>query len=221
MRRIIYFLVFCVLFNSYSQNETKLDSLEKKLVNLALSNNSLISMGKLKVSSAHKDVELAKNSWGEQVVGQINLNESHFNDAATNGLNLYYPLYLIGFRWSLSSFLKTPLTIKKAKIDEQIIVKDNEIQKQNLIYEVKRRFRIYVAKKDNLLLRKQLVDEAKSQLNIVSKKYNNKEVTFEEYLKMSNSYITLKESLNITESEMFVAKYNLEELVGVDVDNID
>lgn len=89
-----------------------------------------------------------------------------------------------------------------------------------LEHEVKRRYRLYVAKKENLFLRKQLVEETKSQLNITTKKYNNKEITYEEYAKLNLNYISLKETLNISESEMYVAKYNLEELIGVDIDSI-
>lgn len=121
--------------------------LRKKVVQLAVQNNRTIEINKLKESSAHKDVQLAKSNWGDVLVGQYNLNEANINPSSTNGMNIYYPKYLVGLRVSLSTFLKNPITVKKSKIEEEIVQHTSEMETIALEHEVKRRYRLYVAKK--------------------------------------------------------------------------
>ncbi|HTF81964.1 MAG TPA: TolC family protein [Cytophagales bacterium] len=223
-RRIKIILMLCTAVSyTYSQSD-KLDSLESKLVDLALANYPTYKVSELRVKSVHKDIGIARSAWGENFIAQLNLTEAHIDPsstAGTSGATAFYPRYLVGMRVTLGTFFKTPLTIKKAKFEHEIALKEMEQQKILIKHEVKRRFRIYIAKRENLLLRKQLTDEAKSQLNIVTKRYNNKEVPYEEYFQQSTNYLTLQESLNIAESEVYVSKYDLEELVGVDINGLE
>lgn len=223
MKRNIITLILLSLTVVFGQM-TKLDSLESKMVDLAMANYPAFKVNELKVKSAKKDIGISKAVWGENLVAQYNLNEANINPAATQGtsaVNSFYPKYLVGLRLTLGMFFKNPMNTQKAKFDYQIAQLEREQQKLLLKNEVKRRFRIYSAKKENFILRKQLTDEAKSQLNVATKRYNNKEITYDEYFRQSTNYLSLRESLNLAESEVYVSKYDLEELVGVDITGLE
>ncbi len=223
MKRNIITLILLSLTVVFGQM-TKLDSLENKMVDLALANYPAFKVNELKVKSAKKDITISKSVWADNLVGQYNLSEANIDPSAragTNAQNSFYPRYLVGLRLTLGMFVKNPLNTQKAKFDYQIAQLEREQQKLLLKNEVKRRFRIYSAKKENFILRKQLTDEAKSQLNVATKRYNNKEITYDEYFRQSTNYLSLRESLNLAESEVYVSKYDLEELVGIDITGLE
>lgn len=207
-----------------AQETENLDALEQKMVDLAMANYPVFRANELRVKSAEKDISIAKTAWAENFIAQLNLTEAHINPSSvanTTSANAFFPRYLVGVRFTFGTLFKTPLTIQKAKFEHEIAQKEMEQQKILLRHEVKRRFRIYIAKKENFILRKQLTDEAKSQLNVVTKRYNNKEVPYDEYFKQSMNVLSLRESLNVAESEVFISKYDLEELVGTDITGLE
>lgn len=207
-------LVTTLFFGTLVAQNVNYDQIEEKVVEQALQTNPTLKISALKTEIAHKEIGIARSAWAEQIVGQVNFNEANINPSATNGANLFYPRYLVGLRVTLGTFFKVPLQTQKAKLSEQIATKEGEIAQNEFRAEVKRRFRLCVAQRHNFLLRKRMTDEFQIQLNVITKKYNNKEVTFDEYFKITSQFVTTQELLNTAEAQMYVAKYNLEEIVG-------
>jgi outer membrane protein TolC len=190
------------------------------LFELAWENYPQNKVKELQAVKAHYHLNHTKLSWTKDVVAQFNLNEANIDPSSTAGVNIFYPKYVVGLRLNLGTFVLTPLEAKQAKQDLNIAVQEIDLQKTLIKNEVAKRVHAYRLSKMLLKVRTQANEESSTMMNIVKQKFQRNEIGFEEYNKANIENLKLLEGKLNIESAYYVAKTDLETLIGVKLETV-
>ena len=223
-------LVFCMAGNSCAQ-EINFD----KVIPLSLS-DSLSYVDKLvywgwhnyskgyslehEIKKAEKKIKLTKHDWTNNLTANFNLNERNINADPSFGLdgtsssNVVFPRYNFGIKLSIGDLLVRPTEVNMAKYDLLIAHEDLNSQKISFRTEVERRYELYLLKTE--IFKHRVISEEDTKLiyNRVAEKFKKGEVTLEQFSSSQGMRNKSIEERTVSESEMKVAKLELEEVLG-------
>ena len=132
------------------------------------------------------------------------------------------PYLVNGFQFgaslNLGTFFQKPSQIKQAKKQHEIAMLENEEYERTLENEVKSRYYDYIQLQNELKLRVQDMQDAKTGLSDMQYKYERGEVEFEGYNEARTSFSASTSAKLIAEVNFLKAKDALEEVVGVKLD---
>lgn len=202
-------------------NEPSFEYMEEKLVKLALENYPKIKSLEHSTEAAVANYKMTQFSWSEQIVAQYNINEASINPASTQGANIFYPRYLFSLRLTLGNFIRIPLQTKMAKEQVKSSMAEYDLQVQFIKNEVKRRYSMYVGKFENYKLREQALLDMQITYKIGTTKFEKGDIKYDEYSKIKNDLLQLKETKNMAEAEYRISKYNVEEIIGVPLETVE
>ncbi|MBC8053219.1 MAG: TolC family protein [Sphingobacteriaceae bacterium] len=217
-------IVFIFTIKISSAQNTQVSILEEvsyvyveKLIAVAKENYPRIKTYASRIAISESKVSNAKLSW----LSPLSLSYVY---SPTTNLNLANPTffsgYQIGFSFNLSAVLQTPATIKQSKEELKITRYDFEEYLASLTAEVKTRYFTYLQASKSLKLIYQSNQDSRDFFTSVKHKYENGEVTFENYNTAASSLATSNQGKITAEVTLLQAKVALEELLGIRLEEV-
>ncbi len=198
---------------------------EEKLIYIAWRNYPVNKAHDHRLIIAHKNTQLARWSWTDNLRMFYNLNDRTWNnmmgdpDAGVRpGGGI--PMYGLGISVNLGSFISVPARIRVAKEQEEIAKLDQGTQKLTMRSEVLRRYNAYKLAFELLQSRALAYEDANANFVLMSSKFRSGEITLEQYNSISSHYNSALETKMASQTELLNAKLLLEELLGVPLESI-
>ncbi|QEC66642.1 TolC family protein [Panacibacter ginsenosidivorans] len=170
-----------------------------------------------RIENAATDVKKAKLGWFD--VANFSLLYS-----PNNSTTLVNPSFLNGYQVGLfvnvGSVLQKPSVIKHAKGDLEITKAEKEEYEVNIQALVTQRYFLYVQAKSLLRVKTQAVLDIEGTMEQMKYKFEKGEETLESYNKYMVSYDDRVQAKIESEASLLIAKSNLEELVGLKLEQI-
>lgn len=223
---ILIFMAFAIKVSAQRVDYTKIiapyDSIPvvvyiEKLVSVAWENYPKNHSYLSKKNEAIENVKQARNSW----MNNLNLFTSFnsYNNSESQNFTIV-PNLGLGLSLNVGSIYSLPGKIKIAK--EELKIADNEINAQKLYIrsQVISRFNDVMLNMDLLKLQTEAVVELKMTVTAVKEKFLKGEISIEEYNKVYVAYTVAKERAITSESNYRTSKAYLEELLGVNLEQI-
>lgn len=220
-----------MLYGSASAQQTMLPDISPayldKIISIAKQNYPAVRANQAKVEEARANVTKAGISYLDilsisyvyqpQGFFGINTNGNANNSSGNYG---YFNGVQAGVTLNLGSFLEKPSEVKVAKRELAIASDQQEEYLLTLTNNVKKRYYTYVQQVANLKLLTQSSMDAQEVFASEKHRFEKGEVTFEEYnraqLSLTNSY----QQKILAESNLLIAKADLEELLGEKLEDI-
>ncbi len=128
--------------------------------------------------------------------------------------NSLFSGFQVGAYFQIGSFLQNPYNVKQAREEAKTLEFEKQAYVLSIETQVRSRYFIYIQKLSTLKLRSRGVLEAQALLADFKARYEKSEITYDEYAKALLSSYEQTQTKLLAESEMLVAKANLEELLG-------
>jgi len=194
--------------------DTKAREFSEYLVQLAWQNypESAIAQGEL--LNARSDNKNIKKEWMRDVQASFNLNESNLRGVDTFG-NVFFPRYNIGVTLNLYSILTQK---EKSKIGHQRVdIAGHKVNQRKLEIraETLQRWANFRLSREILKERALVEQEFNNTFIIVQQLYKSDEKTLEEYTTASAAYYQAREARIRAATDQELAKYLLEEIIGL------
>lgn len=224
-------LVFCVSFATaqvvdYNKiilpDNAQNVSFEERLVQLAWRNNPASHIAQRQLDIAREESRLVGTEWSNAFAAAGNLNEFNiksFTDKTATA-NQFFPRYNVTLRLPLSLLVETPKrrniansraaiaqeTINQSKIEmrTQVLSLYSEFKKMELIW----------------IIRKQTMEDEESNYTTLEQRFKDGDANIEEFLKAQRARNDLKIALAIAETDYVKAKLNLEQIIGVKLEDV-
>jgi len=224
---IILILLFLCFYHTssaqenVSSKETMLynvsDAYLQQLIDTAKKNYPRLQVYDKRIENAQTEVKRAKAGWFDALSFSYLYSP---NNATTivdpNLLNGYQ----VGMFVNVGSMLRRPADIKKAKTDVEISKAEKAEYELNITALVKQRYYLYIQALSVLKLKAQALMDVESTMQQVKYKFEKGEETLESYNKDLVSYEDRIQGKMEAESSLLIAKSNLEELLGTNLENI-
>lgn len=218
-----YLLIFCFIALSLcktSAQESMMGELNpsflQKLIDTAKAQYPRMKSFDHRVTIAQDNLKKAKLTWYDII--SVSLFYSPSNTTALQ--NSTFSGYQAGLGFNFGSLLQKPYLIKQAK--EDLIIAKLNLDEYNLSIEteVKNRYYKYLQQLTLLRLQTQTAIDADGLLKQLKFKFEKGEETFENYSRALMGYTEHRREINGTETELLIAKSNLEELIGKKIEDI-
>lgn len=193
---------------------------EEKLVQLAWANNPTNEILDHQVNIAHIQVKQARWRWLNQFTVSGNVNEFTINPPEGSTGPLFYPRYNVGATITLGNFVTDPMNVKMMKEQKKIAELNINSQKLTLRAEVLRRYNTYVASKRVLEVRREALEDANTSKGLMEQRFKSGDATIEEYNLALGNYNDQKTQEILSESSYKTAKIDVEELIGVRLEDV-
>jgi len=138
----------------------------------------------------------------------------------THPTTSYFHGFQAGLFLNLGTLLEHPYVVKASQ--QELLIAHNEQDEYliNLTTEVKKRYYMYIQRLGELKLLTRAVQDAEASLKDIKYKFEKGEETFDSYNKVQADF-TNRQMVKIqSESNLFMAKADLEELLGTKIENI-
>lgn len=227
------FLLVCVAATAYGQkvdyNKIILPEsatnirFEEKLVQIAYRNNPNGLIVQKEANVAQFDYKKARLQWTDLIGVNGNLNEfsiKRFGSSDPIANNYFFPRYNISVRLPFSTFVNLPANKKIAR--EQTLIAEDKINayKLELRATVLRLYANYQTQETIVKIRRQGAEEEQNIFNAIEERFKKGTVTLQDYLASQNSNNNSKILAAQAENQFQQAKIDLEEVLGIKMDEI-
>lgn len=189
----------------------------EKLIAVCKTNYPKVKMYEARISVAENGVKKAKLSYFD--IFSLSYIYSPGNNTTTVS-DKFLGGYNFGFFANIGSLLQKPNVIKQAKSEFAVAQFDKEANDLNMEAEVKKRYYTYIQKVVSLRLRSGSLLDVESMLANIKHRFEKGEETLENYNKILVMQSDHQQNIINAESELLIAKSNLEELLGQKLENI-
>jgi len=194
---------------------------EEVLVRLAWQNNPQNEILKERLAVAESELIQARWKWLEQIRVTGNLNEFTINPTPENADRAaFFPRYNISAYFTLGNFVFDPQEAKLKRHERSIAEESINGQKLALRAEVLRRYQIYLTDQELLRIQGENVTNVQSMYQLAEQKFSRGEITLENFNSVSDRYNAEKMKMANYESSIKISKINLEELIGVNLEDV-
>ena len=205
-----------------------------KLIETAKSHYPRVKSNQNRVTIAQNNIGLAKVSFYDefsfsyvyQPRSAVVTNTTTTANGTTAGTSLGNQSYSsfngvqVGIFFNIGNFLQKPYNLKNAKESYYIAQNDQAEYMLTLSSEVKKRYYIYLQRVAELKIQVQGTQDLEQALNLVKHRFDRGEDTYESYNKASTAYTDRTALRIVAEVNLFAARTDLEELLGVKLESI-
>jgi outer membrane protein TolC len=217
-----YLLILCFVFSVVSacSQESMMTEVNtsflQKLIDTAKAQYPRMKNFDHRVTMAQDNLKKVKLTWYEIIAFSLFYSPSN----ATSVTNATYSGFQVGMGFNIGSLIQKPYLIKQAK--EELLVAKLNLDEYNLNIEaeVKNRYYKYLQELTLLRLQTQTAIDADGLLKQLKFKFEKGEETFENYSKALIGFTEHRRNINATETDLLIAKSNLEELIGKKIEDI-
>lgn len=205
-----------------------------KLVETAKSHYPRVKSNQNRVAIAQNNVSLAKISFFDefsvsyvyQPRSAVVTNTTTAATATTPGTSLGNQSYSsfngiqVNISFNIGNFLQKPYNLKNAKESYYIAQNDQAEYLLTIASEVRKRYFIYLERIADLKIQVQGTQDLEQILNLTKRRFDRGDDTYESYNRANTAYVD-RTSLRIAaEVNLFAARIDLEELLGVKLETI-
>lgn len=194
--------------------------MEEKLVRLAWKNYPANEAAKREVLKAKHNIGVAGSNWLSSITISGNLNEFNIDPAAAPNNNNFFPRYNVGIRMPLGIFMETPRKIKIAKEDYKISELNLNQLKLTLRAEVLKRYQNYLSAKELLKIDSEAENDAYNSYLLIEKQFQSGEVNVSQFMQTSKIYNDQRAKRIVSEANYAISIIEIEELVGVRLQDV-
>ncbi len=224
---VIFFMPSIVISQNIDYNRVILPdnveaaSFEEQLIRLAWKNHPSNKIVIQNVSISTKEKKMAQWKWLDDIYANGNLNEYTLNPAPDGSSNVFFPRYNFGIRFSLGTFITTPLSAKVAS--EKVSNAENVVNERKLLVRESVLMNCEKLKQyyKNLRLREQIKEDFLVMYKDAEKKFSTGEVDIEKYRQAIQGYYGQAEKVVEAESTFNSAIIALEAYIGVPLTEIE
>jgi outer membrane protein TolC len=180
-----------------------------------------------KVKSYQNHINIAKNTIAKTNVSlfdAVTVSYVYQPGQATidpvNPTTSYFKGLQAGVFLNLGTILSKPYVVHQAKQELLIAQNDQAEYLLNIATEVKKRYFTYQLRIAELKLQIKATQDAEASLNDIRYRFEKGEETFDGYNKIQNDLTNHKMSKLQAEANLFMAKTDLEEMLGVPLENV-
>lgn len=193
-------------------------SIEERLVQLAWQNNPKTAIAKESHEVSEYNLKTAKWSWLDYISAQGNLNE--FTLDKSNERSAFFPRYNFSVGISLGVFAKTSLQVKVAKAQRSMALDEINALKLEIRSQVLQSYEGYLRAKEIYEIQSLATEDLYSNFLLTEERFKNGEESLVNYNRMLETYNKQKiTSLNAS-YEFKVERIQLEELIGLSLDEV-
>lgn len=197
-------------------------SFEERLVQVAWKNNPSSHMAIESVNTARLEERVIAGDWTNSVAVSGNLNEyniKNFTDQTNTG-NIFFPRYNFTIRLPLALLVELP---RRREVSQSRIILAQDAVNQTKLAIRSRVLRLYSEyKKMELIwiIRKQTMEDEESNYLLAEQKFKDGEGNIEEFIRVQRSRNEQKIMLATAENDFTKAKLDLEEVIGVRIEDV-
>ena len=199
--------------------DVKTEDFEEKLVRLAWNNNPENKIIIADKNIAEYERKKASWSWLNQVRVTGNLNELSINQDANS--NILFPRYNFGVTIPLGIVVDNPkdVAIARAEVEKASL----QVQSQKLLIrnQVLRAYQLFKMHEQIFKLKSDLTEDEYSNFLSIEEKFENGEVSLEDYKEASKNYNLELENRITAKNRYEIAKLDLELLIGVKLEEVN
>lgn len=200
-------------------------SFEERLVQLAWKNNPASHIAGEEVLLSREEFKIKRSEWSSLLGVTGNLNEFNVKaitetGAGEDGGNLFFPRYNFFIRLPLSLLVENPHQKNAARAKVRISEDKQNLLKLEMRTTVLKLYSEY--KKTELIrnIRKETMADEESNYLLAEQKFKNGDILIEEYIKAQRSRNDLKIQLALAENDFLKAKLDLEQVIGVKIEDV-
>jgi outer membrane protein TolC len=232
MKKIIFLLMVSIISAPlFGQNVdynkvilpdyTKSPDFGEKLVQLAWRNHPTNEVYRREVNVAHGAVKQSAAAWLDVVSFTGNINEFTINpESDPFGRAAFYPRYNISARLSLGQLLSIPATTKMNK--ERVIIAQSNVNAQKLSVRnsVLKAYNEYLLTEKMFKVKSQLLLDNETSHKLIEQRFRNGETNFETYAISLSNYSNMTIGQLEAERNYKNAKLDLEQLIGMRLEDV-
>ncbi|MBV6442388.1 MAG: hypothetical protein DYG98_06840 [Haliscomenobacteraceae bacterium CHB4] len=194
--------------------ETKARDFSEYLVQLAWLNQPESSIAQDEVKNAQDEAKTTRKEWMRDVQASFNINEGNLKGAGEDG-NVFFPRYNFGVGINLFNVASQKGKNTVAKRDIRIAEHKVNQRKLEIRAETLQRYALYKLARELYKTRTIAEQEVNANYLVIQQLYKTDEKTFEEYTTASAAYYAAQEARLKAETDVMLAKINLEEMIGI------
>jgi outer membrane protein TolC len=187
-----------------------------KLIALAKLNYPKSKSIELKVKMADDNIKKVKNSWLDFV--SFSASYSPSNTTTLTGLSLSG--YQASMSVNLAGLLQKKYSVRQSKDDYTMALLSRDDYYISLESDVRSRYIKYLQQAITLKVQNQNAVEIFASYKLIKYKYEKAEENFDSYSKALISYTEIQQNIIASEAALYMAKINLEELIGKKLEDI-
>jgi outer membrane protein TolC len=206
-------------------------TIEERLVQLAWRNSPEASRGERQVVVAGKQMRLAKNQWLNNIAAAGNLNQfvienalnsigNRNQDQGQQAIPNLFPLYNVGVNIPLGIFSQRRNSVAIAKEQKAIAEDDINQLKLDLRAQVLSRYRLYLLRKETLELHGEILQDITVRHKSAQTMFRDGKMKFDEFDQINQAYNSERLRRLSLESDLDLAKIDLERLIGVRLEQV-
>lgn len=228
MKKIIFLLLISapvfaqtIDYNKIILPESASTEYVEKLVQLAWRNHPTNEIYRREVNIAQYDVSQSTSSWLDIVRFTGNMNEFTLSPQQdVFGRAAFFPRYNISASISLGQFFSIPYTTKKNK--ERVVIAQANVNAQKLQVRnaVIKAYNEYVMREKIYKVQTQLRSDNETSHKLIEQRFKNGETTFETYSLSLTTYSEVTINTLDAEKEFKNAKLDLEQLIGMRLEDV-
>ena len=188
-----------------------------RLIAISKANYPKIKMYQARVDAAQTGVKKAKLSYFD--IFNFSYIYSPNNNTTPISPN-FLSSYQFGFFINIGGILQKPSLVKQAKSEASAAQYDKESFDLNMEAEIKKRYFTYIQKKAVYRMRSNASLDVESMLTNIKRRFEMGQETLEKYNQVILMQTDHAQNLLNSESEVFIAKSSLEELLGQKLEDI-
>lgn len=194
----------------------------EKLVRLAWRNNPESEIATYTIKAADQDIKLANAQWLDIFSLQGNLNEFNIDESRDQfNRSDFYPRYNIGARINLGMFMSVPANVNRTKQQARIARAQAEDLRQALQSQVMQLYHNFMMHDKIYTLHSDLLISAESTHGVNEERFTSGEISFDEYNAAKGAFTEQQIAFYEAEAAYKNAKVQLEELIGMPLEEVN
>lgn len=199
--------------------DAKARDIAEYMVQLAWLNSPEGRIAEAELLNARSENKNTRKEWMRDVNASFNINESNLRGADTLG-NVFFPRYNFGLTLNLYNILsqKEKNNIGRRRLDiaeERIHQRQREIRAEALT-----RWADYRLAREIFKERSTVELDLNNNFILIQQLYKSDEATLEQYTTTSAAYYQAREARIRAQTELEIAKFKLEEIIGLRWDQV-
>ena len=196
------------------------DNYVQKLIDTAKANYPKVKTYQYRINIAKNTIAKSRLSILESVTVSYVYQPGEVTVNPVNPSTSYFKGLQAGVFLNVGSLFEKPFLVNQSK-QELLIAKNEQIDYlQSLTTEVKKRYYTYILRVGELKLQTGALQVSEAALKDIKYKFEKGEETFDSYNKIQTDYTNHQASKIQSEANLFLAKAELEELLGTKLENV-
>ncbi|MGF7078941.1 TolC family protein [Mucilaginibacter sp. UYCu711] len=196
------------------------DTYINKLVDTAMKNYPRLRTYQYRIEGAKANVSKTKASWLDALTVSYVYQPGTTTIDPVNPTTSYFKGLQAGVFLNVGTLIAKPAQIRQAKLETAVISSELDEYRVTLTTEVKKRYYLYLQRVAELKLQIRATTETGNSLKDFKFKFEKGEETFDSYNKVQIQYSEHQQTKIQAEANVFIAKADLEELLGTKLENV-